>query len=349
MWTKAPRLAISAAVLAAAMFSTAARSEVYFSDLTVEISGTGSRTSRTCAIVLKPTLAFGEPMAPKLLITAAPSRLSWGVEKPGQYSSVAIVQGNTRRPFAGADNGSIDQFSTSEIGKAIKSGRLFFLTAQRTGTRSFVSSRYERIDLDAILARVETACPFDAESMMTSLSARESAERALSISQSDLTLIRWALNKKYGRAAGRPDPTSSLSSSERTYLKRYASDNGRPQSRYLTAELVLILKAEGQLIASAEPPTIQSPPPTPPPAPPSRSRNFERYDSVDFDGRDIPPWIRNSSVMACESACGDHASCRAFTFNRRYKVCILKSGVGELKPDRDAVSGSLTPVLITPR
>ena len=251
--TRTRSIVTSTAVFAGAMFSTAACGEVYYSDLSIEISGAGPRASRTCAIVLKPTLTFGESAAPRLLLTAgAPSRLSWGVEKHGQYSTVTLVHNNTRRTVAGIESGSIDQFSASEIGKAIKSGRLFFLTAEQTGTKNLVSSRYERIDFDLILAKVETVCPFDAESLMTNLSSRESAERTLSISQSDLTFIRWALNKKYGGASSKPDPTPSLSSMERTYLKRYAGDNGLPQSRYLTADVALKLKAEGQSIASTE-------------------------------------------------------------------------------------------------
>lgn len=232
----------------------AALGQVHFSNSNLEVSGAGPRISRNCTVLLKPALTFGESTAPRLvLVTNGLSRLSFGVERPSQYSGVVIVQDNMRRPSAAIENGSsLQQFRVSEIGKAISSGRLFFVTAQRSDTRDFVSSRYERIDFDAVLSRVELACSFDAENLMANTATRESAERMLSILSPDLTLIRWALNKKYGGASAKPEPRTFLTELERSHLKRYASDSGLPASGYLTAETARKLVAEGQLLAKAE-------------------------------------------------------------------------------------------------
>jgi hypothetical protein len=240
--------------LCAALAATSAAAEVYFSDSAVEILGTGTRVSRNCTIVLKPNRTLGDSFAPRLaLMISGPSRLSFGLETPAQYSNAVVVQNNVRRPLLGSENASIEQFRLSDIVKILKSQRLFFITAQRSDSGKFVSSRYESVDFNSIMAKVERVCPFDAESLMTNLSEREQAERALTISLSDLTFIRWALNKKYGGSSNRPDPAASLSTQERTYLKRYAGENGLPLSQYLTADIARKLTVEGQLIAGISP------------------------------------------------------------------------------------------------
>jgi len=255
--------------LAAALFATPAASEIYFSDASVEVSGVGPRPSRNCTVLLRPAQTFGEN-APRLtLVTSGAAQLSFGVEKPGQYSGLVIVQNNTRQPLVGADNASIEQFRVSDLGKAIRSQRLFFVTAQRSDSGKFVSSRYERIGFDAILAKVETACPFDAESLMTDLSARQRAEQALSISASDLVLIRWALTKKYSGSSTKPEPSASLSPQERAYLKRYAADSGLALSQYLTTDTARKLIAEAQLAAFLAPR---------PPLPPAPKQNFWSFN-----------------------------------------------------------------------
>jgi hypothetical protein len=240
--------------LPATTLAGAAAGEVYFSDPSVEISGTGARGSQTCTLVMKPTQTFGGPLAPRLVIvTEGESRLSFGVENPAQYRSVVIVQENTRRPFVAVNNAGIGQFRFSYLAKALQSQRLFFVTAQRADRGGFVSSRYERVNFDAILAKVGSSCPFDAESLMADVSHREREEQGLGISESDLTLIRWALNKRYGGSASKPDPRLSLSEMERTYLKRYAGENGLTLSRYLRAETARRLISEGQTLSKDEP------------------------------------------------------------------------------------------------
>jgi hypothetical protein len=237
---------------AAAILTRPATGETYLSDASVELFGTGPRVSRNCTVLLKPAQTFGDNLAPRLaLVTSGASQLSFGIDRPSQYSSLVIVQNNIRRTFIGSDNASIEQFRLSDVGKVIRSQRLFFVTAQRSDSGKFVSSRYERIDFDAILANVEAACPFDAESLMINLSSRERAERALSISPSDFALIRWALNKKYSGSSNKPEPSTSLSQQERIYLKRYASEKALPLSQYLTAEIARKLVAEGQLTANS--------------------------------------------------------------------------------------------------
>jgi hypothetical protein len=317
-----------------------ALSEVFLNDPSVEISGTGTRVSRNCTVLLKPTQTFGDSAAPRLmLVTTGNAQLSYGLDKPAQYANQVIVQNNVRRPFAMAENASIEQFHSSDIGKAIKSRRLFFVTAQLAGGK-YVSSRYDRVDFDAILAKIETVCPFDAESLMTDKSPREQAERSLRISPSDLTLIRWALGKKYGGPAFKPDPTPSLLSQERAYLKRYASDNGLMISQFLTADTARRLTADGQLLATP------TPAPTPTPTPPPAAPDFHWYENTDFDGDDIKPWLMDYSLDDCRRACSVTAACRAFTYNKRRNVCILKTGTGTVRASVEAVSASRMPVSV---
>jgi hypothetical protein len=288
-------------------------------------------------------------------VTTGAAQLSFGIDKPSQYTSQLIVQRNGRQPFATVESGTVDQFRASDIGKALKSRRLFFVTAQLAGGGKFVSSRYEGVDLDAILAKVEAVCPFDAESLMSDLSAREQGERTLRTSVSDLTLIRWALGQKYGALSGKPDQAPSLSAQERGYLKRYAGDNGLPLSQYLTAESARRLTAEGQALANLASPLATptpsaapwpTPSSTPSPTPSPAAREFYSYDNTDFDGDDIKPWLFNASFSDCRTACRDNSSCRAFTFNKRRNVCILKSGTGQPKPSIEAVSASVIAISV---
>lgn len=273
------------------MLASSASAEVFFSDATVEISGSGSRTSRNCTVVLKPTQSLGDDLAPQLaLITSGQSRLSYGLAKPGQYTGAVIVQNNVRRPFASGDNLSGEQFRYSDLGRALKSQPFFFITAQQAGTARYVSSRYQGIDLQAILTRIETHCPFDAESMLSDVSSRQKAEQALSISASDLTLIRWALVKRYGGTSTKPDQAYSLAPLERGYLKRYNSDNGLPISEYLTADTASRLSIEGQQIAKAAlPPPAPATPPVATPWPATPAAPKENF------------WSHNSSRMQLRS------------------------------------------------
>ena len=242
-------------LVAVLMSARGAAGEVYFRDSTVEVSGSGMRSSRSCSAVLLPARTLGDAQAPRLtLSTDGLARLSFGIENPAQYASTALVQNNARLPFGGGANAMPQQFLASDVGKAIKSQRLFFVTARRTDTGKFVSSRYERIDFDAILRRVEANCPFDAEALMSDMFERERAERALAVSQSDLKLIRWALNKRYGSSTGAPEARDTLLPAERAYLKRYAAENGLPASQYLTADVARKLTSEGAELARLTPP-----------------------------------------------------------------------------------------------
>jgi uncharacterized membrane protein len=225
-------------------------SEIYSSDSSAEISGSGPRSSRSCTVLLKPAMTFGDDLAPRLVLTTnGQSRLSFGIQNAGAYADAVIVQDNMRKPFAGSDNASADQFLASDLSKALGSKRLFFVTARRGKGGRYVSSRYEAVDFDAVLTRLEAACPFDAESLMADTSQRQKAEQALALSTTDLTFIRWSLNKRYGGPSGEPDSRSALSQTERSYLKRYAADNNLPISQYLTASVAQRLIADGKSIA----------------------------------------------------------------------------------------------------
>jgi uncharacterized membrane protein len=222
--------------------------------------------------VLVPTQTLGDAQAPRLtLVTDGLTRLSIGVDRAEQYQGTVTVQDNLRQPLPSTASASIEQFLSTDLAKALKSQRLFFITARRNDTGKLVSSRYERVDFDAILVRLEENCPFAAEALMTDVYPRERAERSLGVSQSDLMLIRWALNKRYNGSSSQPEPRPVLSQAERIYLRRYAAENGLPASLYLTSEVVQKLRSEGTTLANlakpALPPVGSTPPWSPLPSP----------------------------------------------------------------------------------
>jgi hypothetical protein len=232
------------ALAGAATFATGAAGDVYFRDASIEISGSGTRSN--CKVVLLPAQTLGEAQAPRLtLLTVGLSRLSFDVDTPAQYGSVTLVQHNLRMPLGGRPNAAPQEFLSSETGKALRSQRVFFVTGQRNDTGKLVSSRYERLDFDAILRRIEMHCPFDAEALMSDIFDRERAERALMISPADLKRIRWALNKRMTGSSSEPEARPALSPAERSYLKRYAVENSLPVSQYLTADVSRKLTLEG--------------------------------------------------------------------------------------------------------
>jgi hypothetical protein len=213
--------------LGVVMRAGGAAGEVYFSDSTIELSGSGARASRSCMLVLLPARTLGETAAPRLiLLTDGLSRLSFGIANATQYEGVELVGNNTRTPLTGSTGVTAQQFLVSDMGKAIKSQRLFFVTARRVDTGKLVSSRYEQLDFDAVLRRLETHCPFDAEALMADVSDRERAERALGLSQSDIRLIRWAISKRMTNSSREPDTRAALSPAERSYLKRLPPRTG---------------------------------------------------------------------------------------------------------------------------
>lgn len=257
-----------ALVAAAWLAPRQAAAEVYFSDDTIEISGIGSRSTRSCTVTFKPAQTSNSD-APRLTLeTKDQNRLAPSVEKARGFSALELVQDNLRRPLLMPDSVSNDQFRTFDLARALQAGRVFFITGQMNGGR-YVSSRYEGIKFDQVLAKIEANCPFDAESLMIDTSARQRAESALYMPSSRLKAIRWALNKIIGRMSGEPDYSATLTPVERSYLKKYAAERGLPMSQYLTQETAQRLTSEGEEIvrqANIAPP----PPPTP----------TERWNSV---------------------------------------------------------------------
>jgi lipoprotein NlpI len=221
--------------------------------------------------VLKPSATLGDTLAPRLrLVTEGLERLSFGLTNESEFGESELVRNNARQPFAPGASVTAPQFRTSDVGRALASQRLFFVTAKRIHGGKYVSSRYELPDFDAILARVEAGCAFDAEALMADVSLRARAEQSLALSASDLKLIRWALGRKYAGAFAAPESRSELGDADRMYLRRYAVENGLPASRYLTAELARKLAAEGAAIAGLSAPAS----PTAPPPLPSRYRDY---------------------------------------------------------------------------
>jgi len=214
---------------------------------------------------------LGDTLAPRLrLVTEGLDRLSFGLANESEFGESELVRNNARQPFAGGASVTAPQFRTSDIGKAVASQRVFFVTAKRKDSSKYVSNRYELPDFDAILARVEASCAFDAEALMADVSTRVRAEQSLALSASDLKLIRWALARKYAGSFAAPEPRSELGDADRMYLRRYAVENGLPASRYLTAELARKLAADGAAIAGLSAPAS----PTAPPPLPSRYSDY---------------------------------------------------------------------------
>jgi hypothetical protein len=79
-----------------------------------------------------------------------------------------------------------------------------------------------------------------------------------------------------------------------------------------------------------------------------QSKAFDPYSGVDFDGDDRGPWLYDQSLQGCTDACRADSGCRAFTFNTRRSVCILKSGYGTPKRSNEAISEVLHGLSIPP-
>ena len=211
---------------------------------------------RECTVTLAPSQTLGDEAAPRLvLVTSGRSRIEVKLDGKAPLGEPTFVQDNVRSPFEFKTDGSIDAFRTSSVGQAIMSGQVFFITA-RLSDGTYVSSRYDAIDFDAVLTRIQASCPFDAEVLMSSLNDRRLEERALNLSSEDLTMIRWALLRRYENQQEKPSETFFLSQQDREYLKRYALQNGLPVSGYLTGPTAKKLLAEAALL---------TPPPPPPP------------------------------------------------------------------------------------
>jgi Protein of unknown function (DUF1036) len=272
MLRRGSSLIFAGALLLAAHLPGIAHAQVY-SDATLELSATGSAGARSCTAILKPKQTLGD--APRLVLTTGwLAELSFGIVGGEQLQNVVIVQNNLRRPFAAATKIASERFLATDIGKALRSGQLFFITAKRND--KFVSARYEGIDFDGVLQKIEQHCPFDAESLMRDTSAREQRERSLSLSAIDLKRIRWALNKKYSNSCAEPDTRFLLSPNDRGYLRRYTAESGLPVSRYLTSDSAQRLSAAGAATERECKPAATAPPPSTPAAPPPATTSDSR-------------------------------------------------------------------------
>jgi hypothetical protein len=237
------------------------------------------------------------------------------------------------------------------------------VTALRQDTGKYVSSRYEGVNFAAVLTTIERECPFDVESLMADLSDRERAERSLSISQSDLTLIRWALNKRYGGNSNEPVLRSTLSQTERTYLKRYAADNGLPLSQYLTPTITRKLVSEGNSqvedqearqyqaargdlgglrsyvqscklcafgsTANSEIAALEVQ---------SQRRTFSTYQNRDLSGGDSQR-MNDLDHLSCIASCRSDTKCVAYSYDKWNRWCFLKSTVDVLRIEPRSVTG----------
>jgi hypothetical protein len=200
------------------------------------------------------------------------------------------------------------------------------VTAQRNDTGKLVSSRYERLDFDAILRRIEAHCPFDAEALMSDTFDRERAERALMLSPADLKRIRWALNKRMTGSSSEPEARPALSPAERSYLKRYAAENGLPPSQYLTADVSRKLTPEGAELERLALQTVgRRPEPGDTPVSPTVRYGAVSQKSTDF----YMVWNATSldqATRGVQSACADCRVVTTLTSNQCFALFRTKGG-----------------------
>ena len=239
--------ALMTALMAALMTALMAGAALAADSGEFAVSASGSGAARSCVAVFKPRLAAGEDKAPKLtLATIGRSQIAASVERPGRFSVATLVRNNIRTPFPIA-SGSManEQFRASLLGKALASRQRFYVTAQLQDGGDYVSSQYEGIDFDAVLKTIESQCPFDAESLMSNIAAREKAEAALRVSKSRMTLIRWALNEKYGKGAARPAARASLSPEERAFRSECQRSCAAPNAPEQLCRMVCACTVDG--------------------------------------------------------------------------------------------------------
>lgn len=191
-------------------------------------------------------MTLGDAAAPRLqLSTSGLDKLSIGVENPVRFQDTEFVQNNIRRSFSYTSDASAEQVKVSDIWKAMRSQALFHVTAKNAETGKYVSSRYDGINMEVVLLKLEEHCPFDAEALMSDVSRRERAEQALALSSTDVKFVRWALGKRYGGLTSDPGYRSALGADDRTYLKRYYAEHNLPVSQFLTGPTYRVLRAEG--------------------------------------------------------------------------------------------------------
>jgi len=142
---------------------------------------------------------------------------------------------------------------------------------------------------------------------------------------------------------------------EELWRKVSAEDAPAGYARYLKAfpdgiyarlakermESLLLAEAERALPAPPPAPKREPAPRRQPRVTPAADPGFTTERGVDFFGNDIR-MLEKTTFAACQAACRDAPGCRALTFNKRARVCFLKSGVGRRSKHKDAVSASLS-------
>lgn len=126
----------------------------------------------------------------------------------------------------------------------------------------------------------------------------------------------------------------------REYLTTY------PKGRYAGIARVMIQQMQEQQKTASdnEPandnavqPTSADPFPTEQDIRPVNS--FEHLDGYDAFGNDIRRYNR-VSLETCEARCRSRSDCDAYTYNKRHRVCFLKSGARFVIPNATAFTGS---------
>ena len=228
------------------LISTPSQSETFHKEATFEISGSGARNWRRCLVTFFPSMTLGDTAAPRLqMSTSGLDKLSIGVENPVRFQDLEFVHNNVRRSFSYTSDATADQVKASEIWKAMRSQALFHVTGKSSEGGKYVSSRYDGINMEVVLLKLEEHCPFDAEALMADVSRRERAEQALSLSPTDIKFLRWALGKRYGGLTSDPGYRSALGADDRAFLKRYYAEHNLPVSQYLTGPTYRVLRSEG--------------------------------------------------------------------------------------------------------
>jgi hypothetical protein len=78
--------------------------------------------------------------------------------------------------------------------------------------------------------------------------------------------------------------------------------------------------------------------------------NFAAKDGFDSPGNDLPNMpIESDDQWACANSCRDEKACSAYTFNKTFKKCFLKSGSTVLFSNASAAAGYRTDRGIAPK
>ena len=209
-----------------------------------------TRSGGGCKIRLLPKQSHGDTV-PVLLVTwggrSKADQFAINVETPFVWAGLDFVHSNRRDAFEPVAMARARDVVRSPLWRTFKTlheaQKPFHLTA-RTRDGKFVSARYEGLDPQGIIAILENQCDF-ASARVSAKTPEQllSEERALGLSDDQVRHIRWVLLRRFStRDFG--ERTGPLSTTQRDYLQRFATERGQPPTRYLNRVLADMLLRE---------------------------------------------------------------------------------------------------------